>query len=189
MRLRSSADRHEVRQQYVPMFWNKLPKRLERDGKDAIQDVINLMDSYFLTKDDFDAIMELGIGNMDEKNIKIETAAKSAFTRTYNVQSHPLPFMKASHVFAPKQQAKDRPDLEEAIEESDEGEAVEAVEKDDEENDLSKDKYIKAPKKKAASKAAASTSGKGKKRAVESDVEDSEPKKAKSTKGKGRAKK
>jgi replication factor C subunit 1 len=82
MRLRSSADRHEVRQQYVPMFWNKLPKRLERDGKDAIQEVIDLMDSYFLTKDDFDAIMELGIGNMDEKNVKIETAAKSAFTRT-----------------------------------------------------------------------------------------------------------
>ena len=104
----------------------------------------------------------------------------------YNVQSHPLPFMKASQVFAPKQQAKDRPDIEEAIEESDEGEAVEPVEKDDEENDLSKDKYIKAPKKKAASKAAASTSGKGKKRAVESDVEDSEPKKAKSTKGRAK---
>ena len=82
MRLRSSADRHEVRQQYVPMFWNKLPKRLERDGKDGIKDVIGLMDSYFLTKDDFDAIMELGIGNMDEKHVKIETATKSTFTRT-----------------------------------------------------------------------------------------------------------
>jgi replication factor C subunit 1 len=106
----------------------------------------------------------------------------------YNLQSHPLPFMKASQVFAPKKQVKERPDLEEAIEESDEGEAPEAALKEEEEdNDLSKDKYIKAPKKKPAPKAA--SGGKGKKRAGGSDVEDSEPKKAKSTKGKRRAKK
>jgi replication factor C subunit 1 len=82
MRLRCAADRHEVRQQYVPMFWNNLPKRLEKEGKEAIPDVIDLMDSYFLTKDDFDAILELGLGTMDEKNIKIESATKSAFTRS-----------------------------------------------------------------------------------------------------------
>jgi replication factor C subunit 1 len=81
MRLRSSGDRHEVRQQYVPIFWNKLCKRLEEDGKDSVPDIIDMMDSYFLTKDDFDAIMELGVGPMDQEKLKIETQAKSTFTR------------------------------------------------------------------------------------------------------------
>jgi replication factor C subunit 1 len=105
----------------------------------------------------------------------------------YNTQSHPLPFMKASSVMAPKQAKKEMPDLEEAIEESDDGELIEEP-KDDDEGDLSKDKYIKAPKKKAAPKAKAA--GKGKKRAVDSDAEDSEPKKTKasSSKSKGKAK-
>ena len=44
-------------------------------------EIIELMDSYYLTKDDFDAIMELGIGPMDQEKIKIESQAKATFTR------------------------------------------------------------------------------------------------------------
>ena len=40
------------------------------------------MDSYFLTKDDFDAIMELGVGPMDMQKVKIDTQTKATFTRT-----------------------------------------------------------------------------------------------------------
>jgi replication factor C subunit 1 len=40
------------------------------------------MDQYFLTKDDFDAILELGVGPMDEKEVKLETQTKATFTRT-----------------------------------------------------------------------------------------------------------
>jgi replication factor C subunit 1 len=81
MRLRSSGDRHEVRQQYVPMLWTDLVQKLQKEGKDAVPQIIDLMDSYFLTKDDFDAIMELGIGPMDQEKVKIETQAKATFTR------------------------------------------------------------------------------------------------------------
>jgi replication factor C subunit 1 len=81
MRLRSSGDRHEVRQQYIPTFWQQLVKKLEQEGKDAVPDIIGFMDSYFLTKDDFDAIMELGVGPMSQENIKINSQAKSTFTR------------------------------------------------------------------------------------------------------------
>jgi replication factor C subunit 1 len=83
MRLRSSGDRHEVRQQYIPIFWQQLVQRLEDEGKDALPGIIDLMDSYFLTKDDFDAIMELGVGPMDQEKVKIPTQAKSTFTRLY----------------------------------------------------------------------------------------------------------
>lgn len=81
MRLRSSGDRHEVRQQYIPVLWTELVHKLQKEGKDAVPDIIELMDSYFLTKDDFDAIMELGVGPMDQERVKIETQAKSTFTR------------------------------------------------------------------------------------------------------------
>jgi replication factor C subunit 1 len=81
MRLRSSGDRHEIRQQYLPVLWSQLLKRLEVDGKDAVDPVIDLMDSYFLTKDDFDYIMELGLGPQDQEMVKIDSQTKSTFTR------------------------------------------------------------------------------------------------------------
>lgn len=81
MRLRTSGDRHEVRQQYVPILWQQLVKKLQNEGPAAVEPVMELMDSYFLTKEDFDAIVELGVGPMAEENVKIETQTKSTFTR------------------------------------------------------------------------------------------------------------
>ncbi len=82
MRLRASGDRHEIRQQYLPALWFKLVKKLEIEGKEAIEDVIQLMDSYFLTKEDWDAILELGLGPMNMEKVKLETSTKASFTRT-----------------------------------------------------------------------------------------------------------
>ena len=81
MRLRTSADRHEIRQQYLPLLWAQTARKLQTEGKDSADAVIDLMDSYYLTKDDYDAIVELGVGPMDQEHLKIETAAKAAFTR------------------------------------------------------------------------------------------------------------
>ncbi|OAQ72974.1 chromosome transmission fidelity factor [Pochonia chlamydosporia 170] len=175
MRLKSSGDHNEVRQQYLPVLWKQLVNRLESEGNDAVPEVIELMDSYFLTREDFDAIQELGVGPMNEEKVSIETKTKAAFTRTYNSMNHPVPFMKASSVVAPKKQTKDAPDLEEAIEEEDDGQAAEAPDVDDDEIDLKKDKYIKQPKKKPAKKAA---------KAAGDDDDDDKPK----SKGKGRGK-
>jgi replication factor C subunit 1 len=187
MRLRSSGDRHEVRQQYVPALWNKLVKRLEIEGKEAVPKIIDLMDSYFLTRDDFDGIQELGVGYMDMEKIKIETQAKATFTRMYNAASHPLAFLKGSTIGAPKKMTKDKPDLEEALDESDDEESIDAAvqAEEEEEVDITKDKYIKAPKKKktAPQRAAA---GKGKKRKGDDEESDEAPK---PKKGKARAKK
>ncbi|KAL5118236.1 DNA replication factor C complex subunit Rfc1 [Pleosporales sp. CAS-2024a] len=189
MRLRSSGDRHEIRQQYIPVLWTEMVQKLQKEGKDAVGPIIDLMDSYFLTKDDFDAIMELGVGPMDQEKVKIETQAKATFTRLYNQQSHPLPFMKASSVVAPKKQAKEKPDLEEAIDESDEGEVIEEIkdEDEDEEVDLSKDKYVKQPKKKAAAKKGAAAPKKAKKKAKDESDEEEEIKPKGKAKGKGAA--
>ena len=69
--------------------------------------------------------------------------------------------MKASQVVAPKRApAKEKPDLEEALEES-EDEAVDdadAKEPENDDADLAKDKYVKLAKKPAAKSKAASKS-------------------------------
>ena len=172
MRLRCSSDRNEIRQQYFPLLWTQLIKRLEVEGRPGIESIIELMDSYFLTNDDWMAIRELGVGPMDESYVKIDTQTKSMFTRTYNQQSHPLPFMKASSVVAPKKASREKPDLEEAIEDSDDAEEIvgpEAAEEEEEDVlDLKKDKYVSAPKKVPARK------GKGSKKQIVDDEEDSE---------------
>ncbi|KAF5023954.1 hypothetical protein F66182_3992 [Fusarium sp. NRRL 66182] len=171
MRLRSSGDHNEIRQQYLPVLWTQLVNRLQNEGNDAVGEVIDLMDSYFLTREDFDGVQELGVGPMNEELVKIETKTKAAFTRTYNSMSHPVPFMKASNVVAPKAQPKEVPDLEEAVEDDDaDADVVEAPEadEDDDEIDFKKDKYIKKPKAKKVSKKAS--------KAAAADEEDDEDK-------------
>ena len=176
MRLRASGDRHEIRQQYMPLLWQKTVKVLQDQGKEKVAEVIDLMDSYFLTKEDYDAMIELGLGPMSEDNVKIDSQTKATFTRMYNAQSHPLPFMKASNVVAPKAAKKVKPDLEDAIDESDGGEEVlaenEVKEDEEEDTDLKKDRYIKAPKKKPAAKGAAKGATKGKKKGKKAAEED-----------------
>ena len=185
MRLRTSGSRDEIRQQYMPYVWDKSVNRLMTEGKESVDDVIDFMDSYFLTRDDFDAVMELGLGPMDQSNVKIDSQTKATFTRIYNQRSHPLPFMKASQVVAPKAAPKEKPDIEDALEESDEEEVVEEAKDDDEELDLKKDKYVSQPKKKKAA-----PKGKKTKKAAAADADDfiddgeEKPKKGRKTKAK-----
>lgn len=170
MRLHASGDRHQIRQEYLPLLWQKLVNYLNVNGKDGVPDIIPLMDSYFLTKDDWDAVVELGVGPMNESQVKLDTQTKATFTRMYNQQNHPLPFIRASQVMAPKKVKKDVPDLEEAMGSSDEGDAAgvsdeEGKVDDEQELDLKKDKYVKAPSKKkmtAAKKGEGAKTGMGK---------------------------
>ena len=83
MRLRVSANRHEIRQTYQPMLFNRLVRRLQTEGKGAVPGIIELMDGYYLTREDWDGIMEMGVGDDDMEEIKIETQAKATFTRLY----------------------------------------------------------------------------------------------------------
>lgn len=103
----------------------------------------------------------------------------------YNTMSHPVPFMKASNIIAPKAQPKEAPDLEEAIED-DLAEVADAPEPEDEDEiDFKKDKYIKQPKaKKPAAKKATKKAAKG-----DDDEDEDKPKKATKAKSapKGRA--
>lgn len=202
MRLRASGDRHEIRQQYLPLLWFKLIGEMRDRGKDSVEDIIDLMDSYFLTRDDWEAIMELGVGPMNMDDVKLDSQTKATFTRLYNQKAHPLAFMKASQVVAPKNLKKVMPDLEEAIDGSDENDVAflgsDAGEEDEEDAlDLKKDKFVKVPK----AKKPAAPKGKAGKKAkagddddenIDENEEDVKPKKGrgaakgKATRGKGK---
>lgn len=85
-----------------------------------------------------------------------------------------MPFMKGTSVVAPTKTTKEVPDLDEAIEESDDAEVlIEAPNEDEEDMDLSKDRYIKKPKaKKAAAPKKAATTKKRSKAAKNNEDND-----------------
>src|SRR5271156_3859496 len=85
MRLRISGDRNEVRQSYMQTLFDRLVRRFAKDGGDAVGEMIELMDQYYLTKEDFDSIVEISMGhnNGEELMKDVPSTAKAAFTRKY----------------------------------------------------------------------------------------------------------
>ncbi|CAG8538365.1 16047_t:CDS:2 [Acaulospora morrowiae] len=146
MRLKISGDKNEVRSSYIPTLFSALSRPLINEGSHGIDQVIECMDYYYLSKEDWEAIIELGIGSNDgEKTLKsIDKSVKANFTRRYNASSHPIPFLKASSVKSTSKSVSsvEIPDFEDAIEpEQDAKDEEEDI--SDGEEDLSKDKFIK----------------------------------------------
>ncbi|KAI6041918.1 replication factor RFC1 C terminal domain-containing protein [Pisolithus marmoratus] len=155
MRLKVSGDKVEIRQSYIPAFFPYLVKPLVMDGSDAVDDVIERMDEYYLTREDWDTIVELGVDeNKDDVLKKIPAATKSAFTRRYNAGDHPIAFHKAVDLgkAAKKISSGTVPDLEEAFELDDELADVsdEETKKPSEDQDIGGDKLIVSKSKKTA---------------------------------------
>lgn len=147
---KTSGNSRELRQQYLPLMTRKLLDPLLDKKAEGVPEVIEFMDSYYLTREDWDAIMEMGVGpdSGEERMKKLETQTKSAFTRKYNTSSHPVPYIKSGTAMDMKA-SKAQPDSGDVV-----NEEVEK-EEEEEEEDISKDKYINQPKKKAAPKKAA----------------------------------
>jgi replication factor C subunit 1 len=58
MRTKISADRSEVRENYIPTLRKALIKPLVDKKSEGVDDVIKIMDQYMITKEQFDIIME-----------------------------------------------------------------------------------------------------------------------------------
>jgi replication factor C subunit 1 len=83
MRLRISGDRNEVRQSYMQTLFDRLVRRFALEGATSIDEIIVLMDEYFLTKEDFDSIVELSLGDGEALMKRVSPNAKASFTRKY----------------------------------------------------------------------------------------------------------
>ena len=145
-RLSMSANHDEVRLQYLPLLMSyKLIDPILAYKEAGIDEVMELMDSYHLTKDDWSVAMDLSVGDKSyaAKAKNLSTGMKSAFTRNYNKTPHPVPYMKSAAMFTAKATAAtlpaEVPDLVETLGEEREVEEV----KVEDENDLTTDKYVK----------------------------------------------
>ncbi|SCU89497.1 LAFA_0E18558g1_1 [Lachancea sp. 'fantastica'] len=156
-RLSTSTDKLGLRMDYMPTLKRRMLDPLLANGSDAIPDVIQIMDDYYLSKEDWDSIMEFLIGNdKTEAQIKkIPTAVKSGFTRKYNAMVHPVAIYKTGSTIAVGGRSKEAPDFEDVVDADDEVPPADDDENAKEDNDFKKDKLIKQGKPKATKKRAA----------------------------------
>ncbi|KAJ3535977.1 hypothetical protein NMY22_g6245 [Coprinellus aureogranulatus] len=120
MRLKVSGDKNEIRQSYIPAMFPYIVQPLVDDGANAVDDVIQRMDDYYLSKDEWDTIVELGVGpNKDEDKL---------------AAGGPAPDIEDA--FELDDEVPDEVDEEKS--------------KDGDEEDVTKDSLIKMPKKKKA---------------------------------------
>ncbi|PPQ72055.1 LOW QUALITY PROTEIN: hypothetical protein CVT26_006737 [Gymnopilus dilepis] len=163
MRLKVSGDKSEIRQSYIPALFPHIVKPLMDVGASAVDEIIEYMDGYYLSREDWDTIVELGVDEKRDDSVlkKISAATKTAFTRKqvlftvrYNSTDHPIPFHKAQDLGkVPKKLAGGpAPDLEEAYVDDVIEEGSDDDTKKEDTDDVTKDSLIKAPKKKAAGK-------------------------------------
>jgi replication factor C subunit 1 len=93
-KLRTFTDATELRLEYIPVLVKRLLKPvLEGDIPAAME----ILDHYYLSKTDWDSLMEFTIGVDDTTASlkKIPASAKSKFTRLYNKEIHPVAIYRA----------------------------------------------------------------------------------------------
>ncbi|KAG1861651.1 replication factor RFC1 C terminal domain-containing protein [Suillus subluteus] len=152
MRLKVSGDKHEIRQSYIPALFPHVVKPLIDQGAAAVDDVIERMDEYYLSREDWDTVIELGVDTQkdDVVNKLIKPATKTSFTKKYNSTDHPIPFHKATDLGkAPKKLlGGPAPDLEDVFDLDDEVVDVSDDEKKKvkDEDEVAADKLFQASK-------------------------------------------
>ncbi|SCV05769.1 LANO_0H14774g1_1 [Lachancea nothofagi CBS 11611] len=161
-RLSTSTDKLGLRMDYMPTMKRRLLDPLVNDGGDGISEVIQTMDDYYLSKEDWDSIMEFMIGNdkTDAQIKKIPTAVKSGFTRKYNAMIHPVAIYKTGSTTAVGAKSKATPDFEDIVDADDEVPPADDEEEQKDDTDFKKDKLIKQGRPKATKKRPASAAKK-----------------------------
>ena len=86
LRLKITGNKREVRLEYLPIIVQKLFAALKDEN---INEAIEFMDDYYLTRDDFESLVELGYQDGFKD---VPTKTKSSFTRQYNSTIHLSPF-------------------------------------------------------------------------------------------------
>lgn len=145
-RLRTLCDKPELRLDYVPVWISRMVKPLlGASGGENIPRVIDVMDHYYLTREDWQAIIDMGIGPNKDAAAKIDTKTKTAFTRQYNALTHPIAIYKAGGIgsLAPVLRPS-APDYDGMVEDDTAGDDKEEMEIDRDAIDTKRDKLIKA---------------------------------------------
>ncbi|KAK6457112.1 replication factor RFC1 C terminal domain-containing protein [Scheffersomyces xylosifermentans] len=162
-RLRTSTDKKELRLDYMTVLLKRMTDPLIEKQEDGIDDVMDVMDYYFLSREDWDTINELGVGG--DVTAKISTKVKTTFTRKYNSTTHPVAIYKTGNSVGAGGARKQKVDYEDVIED-DTNEKEEEETEDSDKIDTKKDKLIKEVKPKRAAKAKAKPAAKPRAKAI-----------------------
>nr|XP_021531330.1 replication factor C subunit 1 isoform X1 [Aotus nancymaae] len=126
MSLRTYSSKRTVNMDYLSHLRDALVQPLTSQGVDGVQDVVALMDTYYLMKEDFESIMEISSwGGKPSPFSKLDPKVKAAFTRAYNKEAHLTPYslqaIKASrHSTSPSLDSEYNEELNEDDSQSDE---------------------------------------------------------------------
>ncbi|KAI3405701.2 rfc1 [Candida oxycetoniae] len=138
-RIKTSTTKQELRLDYLRPLWEKLDAPLKKRGDDGIDETIEIMDEYYLTKEDLDNMSE-----MLKQTICLGVKSKSMFTRKYNSVAHPTVIYKTGDSLATGgKRSATKVDYEEVVDDD-----MEDVPDDNEDEtsdsiDIKKDKLIK----------------------------------------------
>ncbi|KAI8051258.1 replication factor RFC1 C terminal domain-containing protein [Syncephalis plumigaleata] len=152
MRLRVACDKNEIRTSYVPILSRELTNPLITEGVDGIQSVIDLLDHYYLSREDWDALVGLRLGRDNGEHLMKQIPL------IYNKSNHPTVVIAkalSKRDFSANADSNMQPDLEEAI---DLDEEVPAAESDS--DSMADDALIKSVKPRGSS-TAGSKKGRG----------------------------
>lgn len=151
-KLRTLTNKSELRMNYLNVLAKKLADPILNNGGDGISEVIAILDEYYLTKEDWEYVLDLGVGKnpykLEAVMKRIPTQVKSSFTRIYNNSTHPVAIYHVGTAGASKGGiSADKPDFDDAVNEDNDGANADDDEGDDEdEGDIKKDKLIKQKK-------------------------------------------
>ncbi|CDH56922.1 replication factor c subunit 1 [Lichtheimia corymbifera JMRC:FSU:9682] len=142
MRLQTSANAYEIRENYVPTMTKRIFNYLANDETD---EAIETMDSYYMQRDTLDTLNELCLEKKKPMSA-MTTSQKTKFTRKYNERDHPVLFQTSEVIKKNVALPTEEPEGQIVEEESYFGEDVSEEEDEEEEGDVSQDKLIKSKK-------------------------------------------
>ncbi|CAH1774477.1 unnamed protein product [Owenia fusiformis] len=160
MRLKVSCAKEGLSMEYLPHMKHRLTKPLIESETEGVREVIDMLDEYNMLKEDFDNIMDITLWSNEQNPMsKVATKVKSAFTRTYNKESHATPYSTEGAPVKKKRGGGANTDQLEGDEDV-EG----ATQGEDEEEEVTADAFMKKnkPGGKTTKKSATTDKGKGK---------------------------
>ncbi|XP_007496617.1 replication factor C subunit 1 isoform X1 [Monodelphis domestica] len=93
MSLETHSSKRTVNLDYLSHMRDALILPLTMRGTEGVQNVVELMDTYHLMREDFENIMEISIwGGKPSSFSKLDPKVKAAFTRGYNKEVHLTPY-------------------------------------------------------------------------------------------------
>ncbi|XP_038051996.1 replication factor C subunit 1-like isoform X1 [Patiria miniata] len=161
MRLSSSGSINDINLDYVPRLRDFLTRPLLTQETEGVSEVVELLNSYDLTREDFDTVLEVSQFEGRKKPMAgVPPKVKGAFTRAFNKEGHMVPYAYGD--ISKKGKGAMATDAMEGYGEGEEG-AETVIEEDSDDDDISKNAMIKVQAAKGQTSSKAKAKGDGSK--------------------------